>query len=76
MEKNTQKLISPEKAFDLVRAQNIKKNTRVLNYCGGGIAATLNAFVLRQLGIENLEIYDNSMSEWAKDYNLPIETDS
>ena len=76
LEKNTQKLISPDKAFDLVRAQNIKKNTRVLNYCGGGIAATLNAFVLRQLGIENLEIYDNSMSEWAKDYNLPIETDS
>jgi len=34
----------------------------------------LNAFVLRQLGVENLEIYDNSMSEWAKDNRLPIET--
>ena len=52
-----------------------QEDKQVINYCGGGIAATLNAFVLRQLGIEDLEIYDNSMSEWAMDSKLPIETD-
>ena len=57
----------------IFKNQNIDNKTRVLNYCGGGIAATLNAFLLRQLGIEKLEIYDNSMSEWATDHNLPIE---
>ena len=45
----------------------------VLNYCGGGIAASLDAFVLLQLGCDDIEIYDNSMSEWATDDSLPIE---
>lgn len=74
LEENTHKLLTPAKALEIFERENLNKKTRVLNYCGGGIAATLNAFVLRQLGIENLEIYDNSMSEWAMDYSLPIET--
>lgn len=48
---------------------------RILNYCGGGIAATLDAYLLHQLGYTNLAVYDNSMSEWAKDESLPIEVD-
>ena len=36
---------------------------------------TLTAFVPYQLGFDQLEIYDNSMSEWAMDTTLPIETD-
>ena len=43
------------------------------SYCGGGIAASLDAFVLLQLGYDDIEIYDNSMSEWATDDSLPIE---
>ncbi len=43
-------------------------------YCGGGIAATLDAFILYQLGHEQISIYDASMSEWARDETLPIET--
>jgi thiosulfate/3-mercaptopyruvate sulfurtransferase len=74
LEENTHKLLDPTKAQAIFEQKNINKKTRVLNYSGGGIAATLNAFVLRQLGVENLEIYDNSMSEWAKDNSLPIET--
>ena len=70
---STQKFISPDKAQEIFKKENIDTKTRVLNYCGGGIAATLNAFILRQLGIEKLEIYDNSMSEWAMDDTLPIE---
>ena len=30
--------------------------------------------MLYQLGFDHLEIYDNSMSEWAMDTTLPIET--
>jgi thiosulfate/3-mercaptopyruvate sulfurtransferase len=47
---------------------------RIILYCGGGIAATLDAFVLHQLGYRNLTVYDNSMSEWATNPDLPIET--
>ena len=53
--------------------KGISINSRVLNYCGGGIAASLDAFVLLQLGYDDIEIYDNSMSEWATDDSLPIE---
>ena len=53
--------------------KGITNNLNVLNYCGGGIAASLDAFVLFQLGYDDIEIYDNSMSEWATDENLPIE---
>ena len=46
---------------------------RILLYCGGGIAATLDAFLLHQLGYRDIAVYDASMSEWAKDETLPIE---
>lgn len=46
---------------------------RILLYCGGGIAATLDAFLLHQLGHRDIAVYDASMSEWAKDETLPIE---
>ena len=53
----------------------VTPDKRILNYCGGGIAATLDAYLLHQLGFENLTVYDNSMNEWAKDESLPIERD-
>ena len=46
---------------------------RMLIYCGGGIAATLDAFLLHQLGYRDIAVYDASMSEWAKDPALPME---
>ena len=55
--------------------KQVHVNKKIINYCGGGISATLNAFVLYQLGFNDIKIYDNSMSEWAKDENLPIEKD-
>jgi len=48
---------------------------RVLVYCGGGIAATLDAFVLTALlGHRDVAVYDNSMQEWSNDPALPMET--
>jgi thiosulfate/3-mercaptopyruvate sulfurtransferase len=47
---------------------------RIIAYCGGGIAATLDAFLLHQLGARDISVYDASMSEWATDETLPIET--
>jgi thiosulfate/3-mercaptopyruvate sulfurtransferase len=46
----------------------------VIAYCGGGIAASADAFVLTMLGHRNVKIYDASLSEWAKDESLPMET--
>ena len=57
------------------RAAGADPGRRVLNYCGGGIAATLDAFLQYQLGYRDIAVYDASMSEWAKDESLPIERD-
>ena len=64
---------TPSECLEVFKKKGISINSRVLNYCGGGIAASLDAFVLLQLGYDDIEIYDNSMSEWATDYSLPIE---
>ena len=55
-------------------AQGITRDKRVVAYCGGGISATIDLFMLRRLGYDDLTLYDASMSEWAKDESLPIET--
>ncbi len=54
-------------------AQGITKDKNVICYCGGGISATVDLFVLHQLGYDHLTLYDGSMGEWAKDPSLPIE---
>jgi thiosulfate/3-mercaptopyruvate sulfurtransferase len=56
-------------------AQGVTKDRNVVCYCGGGISATIDLFLLHQLGYDNLTLYDGSMGEWAKDRSLPIETD-
>jgi thiosulfate/3-mercaptopyruvate sulfurtransferase len=47
---------------------------RVITYCGAGIAASSDAFVLTLLGHEGVAVYDASLSEWAPDPSLPMET--
>jgi thiosulfate/3-mercaptopyruvate sulfurtransferase len=56
------------------KAQGITREKRVVAYCGGGISATVDLFLLHQLGYRDLTLYDGSMGEWAKDASLPIET--
>ena len=43
-------------------------------YCGGGINAAGLALGFELLGLENVVIYDDSMSGWRADPALPIET--
>jgi thiosulfate/3-mercaptopyruvate sulfurtransferase len=54
-------------------AQGITGDKPVIAYCGGGISATVDLFLLHQLGYNRLTLYDGSMGEWAKDPALPIE---
>lgn len=47
---------------------------RIITWCGGGIAATSDAFVLTALlGRDDVGIYDGSLSEWVA-AGLPLET--
>ena len=58
-----------------LEVSGVTKEKKIICYCGGGISATIDLFLLHQLGYDNLTLYDGSMGEWAKDATLPIETD-
>ena len=45
---------------------------RVITYCGGGIAATLDAFACVLCGQESVQVYDGSMSEWVQEPSRPL----
>ena len=45
-----------------------------ITYCGAGIAATVDAFLLHRLGHPNVAVYDGSLSEWSADPTLPMAT--
>jgi thiosulfate/3-mercaptopyruvate sulfurtransferase len=47
---------------------------RIITYCGGGIAASSDAFALALLGRDDVAVYDASLSEWARDPALPMQT--
>jgi thiosulfate/3-mercaptopyruvate sulfurtransferase len=66
----------------LLPAEELRRRVRavgaidkgVITYCGGGIAASADAFVLTLLGHPDVKLYDASLSEWATQPNLPMET--
>ena len=71
----TKAFLPPDAVANALRVAGAAPDKRILNYCGGGIAATLDAFLQHQLGYADIAVYDASMSEWAKDETLPIESD-
>ena len=46
---------------------------RVITYCDSGISASSDAFILTLLGVENVAVYDGSMTEWMADSTMPVE---
>ena len=75
LDSNTKAFVPLADAAAKFAAQGVTKDKRVVAYCGGGISATVDLFLLHRLGYDNLTLYDGSMGEWAKDESLPIETD-
>ena len=47
------------------RLQEEAQHERVITYCGGGIAATVNGMAHLMAGNRNVSVYDGSMDEWV-----------
>ena len=47
---------------------------QAITYCGGSIAASADAFALVMLDHPDVKLYGASLSEWAIDPTLPMET--
>jgi thiosulfate/3-mercaptopyruvate sulfurtransferase len=75
LDRNTKTFVPLADASAKFNAAGVESSKKVICYCGGGISATVDLFLLHQLGYKNLTLYDGSMGEWAKDISLPIETD-
>jgi thiosulfate/3-mercaptopyruvate sulfurtransferase len=70
----THAYLAPEVLRQRFAASGALDAGRVITYCGGGIAASSDAFVLTLLGHEHVAVYDASLSEWAADPSLPMQT--
>ena len=49
-------------------------SARTITYCGGGIAASSDAFVLTRLGFSDVAVYTASLQEWVADPANPLVT--
>jgi thiosulfate/3-mercaptopyruvate sulfurtransferase len=72
IESETARFVSPDQMLDRLQAADIFGHPRVITYCGGAIAATVDAFALALLGHENVAVYDGSLMEWSADPQLPM----
>ena len=50
------------------------RDTRTITYCGGGIAASADAFIMTRLGFKDVAVYTASLQEWAADDSYPMVT--
>lgn len=51
----------------------LQPDKKVITYCGSGVYAAFNLFVLYLLGHERASLYDGSWMEWGADPALPVE---
>ncbi|MEZ5226156.1 MAG: rhodanese-like domain-containing protein [Acidimicrobiales bacterium] len=56
----------------LLSEAGLLQHDSIITYCGGAIAATVDAFCLALLGHEGVAVYDGSLMEWSADPSLPM----
>lgn len=54
-----------------LRLNEVSQKKRIITYCGGGIAAVVNAAAHLMTGHENVAVYDGSLYEWLGE-GLPV----
>ncbi len=51
----------------------LKRDDQVVTYCQTGARAAIAYYALRELGLENVRLYDGSFHEWSQQSELPVE---
>ena len=72
LEEDGATFLEPAHLKERLAARGLEPDQPAITYCGGGIAATVDAFVMKMLGNEEVRVYDNSLFEWAADPTLPM----
>ncbi|BAT57669.1 3-mercaptopyruvate sulfurtransferase [Variibacter gotjawalensis] len=71
---DTNLFLSPDAIRAKFEAAGVLERGKTIAYCGGGIAATGDAFGLALIGRGDVSIYDASLNEWGADPSLPMTT--
>lgn len=58
---------------ELAEMHGFDRSARLITYCGGGIVASTDAFVLTRLGYNNVAVYMASLEEWTANLSNPME---
>jgi len=66
------KFRSPEEVKQSLADAGMLGDRQVIAYCGGGIAATIDAFACLLVGKQEIAVYDGSMGEWVRDESFPL----
>ena len=61
---------------ELEAMHTLDHDARIITYCGGGIVASTNAFIMTRLGFSNVAVYTASLQEWAPDATCPMVVDT
>ena len=72
IESETAGFVDARTMHDRLTAAGLLDDRDVITYCGGAIAATLDAFALALFGKTNVSVYDGSLMEWTADPDLPM----
>ena len=59
-------------ADELAALHTMDHQKRIITYCGGGIVASANAFIMTRLGFSHVAVYTGSLQEWAADADNPM----
>ena len=51
----------------LLSSKGVNPDQEVVSYCGSGVAAANNYLALKNLGYQNVVLYDASWDEWSRD---------
>jgi len=57
---------------ELAAMHKFDNNARSITYCGGGIVASTNAFIMTRLGFTNVAVYTDSLQVWTADPANPM----
>ena len=72
IERETAAFVDADQMHSALSAAGLFDAPKVITYCGGAIAATVDAFALALFGRTNVAVYDGSLMEWSADADLPM----
>jgi thiosulfate/3-mercaptopyruvate sulfurtransferase len=61
-----------EELRELFEGVGVRRDARVITYCGVGISASALAFALGRAGVADVRLYDASWEEWGRDPARPV----